>query len=446
MPMKRKVVLLWTTLVVLLLAASTALTSQDSHPICLLEVTGTIDPALARYVTRGLEEARKDGASAVVVQMDTPGGLDGSMRRIVQGILNSPVPVIVYVAPSGARAASAGAFITLAAHVAAMAPGTNIGAAHPVEIGGRGGSEESKEKGGSSIMETKLTNDAVAYIRSIVDIRGRNLEWAEASVRESRSASAPQAKEERVIDVIAKDMDDLILQLEGRQVKTVSGVTTLALKGQPVKRLAKSFMEAGLHQLAHPNIAYILLLLGIYGLIFELSTPGATFPGVLGSILLILGLVSLETLDVNWAGMALIFLSLFFFIADIKLPTHGALSIGGIVSFVIGSLMLFPSARIPDLSLPWSTVGASTVVTAGFFIVVVGAGLKALARKVTSGVEGLIGLEGVAKTDLKPEGLVNVKGEEWQARADSFVKKGARVRVVRLEGLTVHVESIVEGS
>lgn len=412
--------------------------SEEEHPVLLLEVSGTIDPALARYVARGLEQARQRPAGAVVLRLDTPGGLDGSMRKIVQGILNSPVPVIVHVAPQGARAASAGVFITLAAHVAAMAPGTNIGAAHPVQLGG------SSDSGKPSTMDEKLTNDAVAYIRSIVELRGRNAEWAEASVRKSRSAGAEEVLEKNVIDFIASDLEDLLRQAQGRLVKTVFGGVTLSLQGRPVVPVPMSVTERVLHQLAHPNLAYILLLLGIYGLIYELATPGATFPGVVGALLLVLALAALETLEVNWAGMALIALSILFFIADIKLPGYGALTLGGILAFVLGSLFLFPGARVPPLRLPWSTVGSAAAVTALFFLGIVGAGMRALKKKVTSGAEGLIGAEGTAKTDLKPDGMVHVRGEDWQARSIADVKKNACVRVVRLEGLTVWVEPMVK--
>ena len=407
--------------------------AEEPRPVLLLEVSGTIDPAEARYITRGLEQALRIQASALVIQLDTPGGLDGSMRKIIEGILNSPIPVIVYVSPPGARAASAGAFITLSAHVAAMAPGTNIGAAHPVRLGG-------------GTVESKVTNDAVAYLRSIAEIRGRNVQWAEESVKESRSSSAEEAQENKVIEVIAKDLDDLIEQVEGRQVKMVFGFTTLSLKGQPRRTLSMSLMEKILHQLAHPNLAYLLLLLGIYGFIYELATPGAVFPGVLGAIFLVLALMALETLEVNWAGLILILLSLIFFIADIKLPGYGALTAGGLVAFLLGSAILFPGMRIPNLKLPWATIGAAATTTAVFFALIVGAGIRALQRKVTTGIEGLIGSVGVAKTDLKPSGFVNVKGEEWQARSDSPVRKGMRVKVVKLEGLTMLVEPAKEGS
>ena len=408
---------------ILLCLATFPVAAEEAHPVVLLNVAGTIDPALARYVTRGLEEARDLQASAVVIQLDTRGGLDGSMRTIVQAVLNSPVPVIVYVAPSGARAASAGAFITLAAHVAAMAPGTSIGAVYPGESSG---------------------GDALPYLQSIAEIRGRNGTWVRQVVQESRSSSAEEAKDDGVIDIVAGDLEDLLRQVDGQQVGTVFGAATLAVKGQPRRLLPKSVMEALLHQLAHPNVAYILLLLGIYGLIFELSVPGVTFPGVVGAMLLVVALVAMETMQVNWAGVALIVLSLIFFVADIKLPGYGSLTVGGILSFLIGSGLLFPGSRLPYLRLPWQLIAAATVLTAAFFIFIVGAGIRALKRKVTTGIEGLIGSEGVAKTDLKPLGLVQVKGEEWQARSEFPVNKGARVRVVKLEGLIVHVESIRE--
>ena len=426
-------------LLLLLFSIGDSLSAEETHPVLFLDVTGTIDPALARYVSRGLDEARESQASAVVIRLDTPGGLDGAMRKIIQGILNSPVPVIVYVSPSGARAASAGAFITLAAHVAAMAPGTNIGAAHPIQLGGNSeGPKKGDEK--PSVMEAKLTNDARAYIRSIAELKGRNIEWAEGLVQESRSFSAEEALEKKGIDLIAKDLDDLIAQVEGRQVKTVFGLTALSLRDKPRREEPASLMERSLHQLAHPNLAYLLLLLGIYGLIYELATPGAVFPGVMGAILLVLALVALETLEVNWGGLALIILSTLFFIADIKLPGYGALTIGGIIAFLLGSAFLFPDGRIPHLRLPWKMIGLATGVTAAFFLLVVGAAVRALKRKVVSGTESLIGAEGVAKTELNPRGLVHIRGEEWQARAEAPIDKGTAVKVIKVEGLTVHVE------
>ena len=416
-------------------------TAQEDRPVVFLQVKGTIEPGLSRYLVRGLEEAREMEASAVVIELDTPGGLDGSMRRIVQGILNSPVPVIVYVSPSGARAASAGVFITLAAHVAAMTPGTNIGAAHPVRLGAGGEIGQNP-----SPMEEKMVNDAAAYLHSIVELRSRNVGWAQSAVKESRSLTAEQAASEGVIDLVSGSGQELLQQLHGRQVQTVFGLTTLDLKDQPLRRIPPSFMERFLHTLAHPTLAYLLLLLGIYGLIYELATPGAVFPGVIGVIFLIIALTALEALEVNWAGIFLMAGSILFFIADIKLPGYGALTIGGIIAFFIGSAFLFPETRIPDLRLGLSTIAAAAVANAAFFILIVRAGIRALRRKVMSGTEALIGLEGVARTDLKPEGLVSVHGEEWKACAEHHIPRGSRIRVVRLEGLTVHVEQIKEGS
>ncbi len=426
--------------------------------VVVLELTGVIDPALARYVSRGLEKARDRKASAVLIRLDTPGGLDGSMRKIMQAILDSPVPVITYVAPAGARAASAGAFIVLASHVAAMAPGTNIGSAHPVQLGGEdpGGDSGKGEKGegekegkessepSQSVLDKKITNDAAAYIRAIAELRGRDVKWAEAAVRESRSSTAKEAKEEGIVDFIAENMDDLLRQAEGKQVKTVFGSVVLSVEGQPLRTLPMSLMEKILHGLAHPNVAYILLLLGVYGLIYELATPGTVFPGVVGTILLVLGLVALETLEVNWAGMALIALAILFFVADIHLPGYGALTLGGLIAFVLGSMMLFPEARIPGLRLPWGLIGMAAAVTAGFFLGIVGVAVRALKRKVASGTAALIGAEGSARTELRPEGIVHVQGEEWQARARQPVPKGARVRVIKVEGLTLHVEQVQE--
>ncbi|MCM8794760.1 MAG: nodulation protein NfeD [Candidatus Omnitrophica bacterium] len=427
------------------------LSADEEGAVHLLRVSGIIDPATARYVNRGLEEARSRKAAALVMQIDTPGGMDGSMRTIVQGILNSPVPVAVYVSPQGARAASAGAFILVSSHIAAMAPGTNVGAAHPVQIGAGGGGKEKEEgefrkwAGKPSVVEQKITNDAVAYIRSIAEIRGRDLEWVEGIVRESKSSSAEEAKEKKVIDLIAADLDDLVRQIDGRQVKTVFGVVTLNLKDKPMRVFPMSFLEKMLHQLAHPNLAYVFLLLGIYGMIFELSTPGAVFPGVLGAIFLVLALLAMETLDVNWAGVVLIGLAILFFIADIKVPGYGALTIGGIIAFALGSALLFPGQRLPELKLPWKTIGAATAVTAAFFIWIVATGMKALARKVAMGVETLIGSTGVAKTDLRPEGTVNVKGEDWRARTKDRIKKGSKVKVQKVEGLMLYVTPHKEG-
>jgi membrane-bound serine protease (ClpP class) len=414
----------------LVVEGSLAFSNERQSPIVLLKVQGVINPAMAHYVTRGLELARQRQASAVVIQLDTPGGLDGSMRKIIQAVLDSPVPVVVYVAPQGARAASAGAFLVMAAHVAAMAEGTNMGAAHPVQMGGGGcGSQEpakgdgDKGEGASkNVMDEKITNDAAAYIRAISELRQRNVVWAEAAVRESQSITANEAKEKGVVDFIADDLETLLKQVDGRQVKTVFGLVNLDVADKPIQFVPMSIMENILHRLAHPQLAYLLLLIGMYGLIYELANPGAIFPGVVGAISLIVSLVALEALEVNWGGLFLIGLALLFFLAETQVPGFGLLTTAGIIAFVLGSLMLFPAARAPVLRLPWVTIGAAALVSAGFFIAVIGAGIKALRQKVKSGAEGLIGLEGWAKTDLAPEGIVLVFGEEWQARAKQPVK------------------------
>jgi membrane-bound serine protease (ClpP class) len=307
-----------------------------------LTVKSTINPVISEYIEKGLQEAASAGATCVILQMDTPGGLDTAMRDIVQSILNSPVPVIVYVAPSGARAASAGVLITISAHVAAMAPGTNIGAAHPVGLGG-GKMDET--------MLKKVENDAAAYAKSLAEQRGRNVEWAVSAVRESESVSAQKALELDIIDLVASSLPELIEKVEGREVETVWGKKTLALKDLPVEKSEMGWRYRLLDTLSNPNIAYILMMLGFYGLFFELSNPGVIFPGVFGAICLILAFFALQTLPVNYAGVLLILLAIILFIAEIKVISYGVLTLGGIVALLLGSLMLIES---PDPCLAGS--------------------------------------------------------------------------------------------
>jgi membrane-bound serine protease (ClpP class) len=413
------------------LCMSPALADETIAPIYVLSVADIINPVSAEYITDSLRAATQQGAQALILQLDTPGGLDKSMRLIVKEMLNSPVPVIVYVAPSGSRAASAGTFITMAAHLAAMAPGTNIGAAHPVAVGG---GEVGKEMG------EKITNDAAAYIKSIAERRGRNVKWAEKAVRESVSASETEALRLKIIDVIAADLNDLLAQIDGRKLKTVTGERILHTKGAPVKQIDMSLRQRLLAHLADPNVAYMLLMLGAAGIFFEISTPGVVLPGVIGGISLLLGLYALQLLPVNYAGLALIALAIILFIAEVKVASYGALTVGGIISMLLGSLMLFDTPpSMPGLSL-WVAV-PSTLFIAGFFVFLVGAVVKTFTQQPYSGREGMLRKVGVALTRIdQKQGKVFVAGERWDAHSDAPVDKGEAVEVVEMVGMTLLVK------
>ncbi|HEX16431.1 MAG TPA: nodulation protein NfeD [Deltaproteobacteria bacterium] len=414
----------------LLFAASFA--PAGGKKVYLLKVEGIINPAIASYVVRGIERAEREGGHCVVIQLDTPGGLMESMRQIVKKILGAEVPVVVYVAPSGSRAGSAGVFITLAAHVAAMAPGTNIGAAHPVQMGEKKMDEE---------MAKKVLNDAVAYIKTIAKERGRNPRWAEKAVRESASITAKEALKLKVIDLIAPTFDDLLVKLQGRKVKLASGVVVaLDTKGAEVVEVGMSFRDRLLHTISNPSIAYILLMLGIYGLFFELSNPGAVFPGVVGGICLILAFFAFQMLPINYAGVALIVLGIILLILEVKITSYGLLSIGGVLSILLGSLMLIESpAQYLRLSL--SFVLPVVIVTAGFFLFALTMVIRAHRRRPTTGREGLVGRRGEARTALAPEGLVEVFGELWRAEAtDGEIPAGEAVEVVGVEGMKLKVK------
>jgi membrane-bound serine protease (ClpP class) len=420
----------WLYLICIGLLIGHGLASEMALPIHVLSVADVINPVSAEYITESLKAAIQQGAQALIIQLDTPGGLDKSMRLIVKEMLNSPIPVIVYVAPSGSRAASAGTFITLAAHVAAMAPGTNIGAAHPVAVGG---GEVGKE------MAAKITNDAAAYIKSIAERRGRNVEWAEKAVRESISASESEALQHKVIDVIASDLSDLLRQLNGRKVMTAAGERTLQTEGVTPRYIEMSLRQRLLSLLADPNVAYMLLMLGGAGLFFEISTPGVVLPGVVGGISLVLGLYALQLLPVNYAGLALIVLAIILFIAEIKVTSYGALTIGGIIAMILGSLMLFEAPPpLPGLSL-WVVV-PSTLFIAAFFVFLVGAVLKTLSQQPYSGREGLRHKVGVALTPIdQKQGKVFVAGERWDAHSEEPVEQGVAVEVLQVDGMTLLV-------
>jgi membrane-bound serine protease (ClpP class) len=395
--------------------------------IYLLNASGSVNPGLVDFLTSGIEKAEKDGAAVVVIALDTPGGLADSMREIVKSILGSPVPVVVFVSPGGARAASAGVMITMAADVAAMAPGTNIGAAHPVGLGG-------KDMDGS--MSEKVTNDMVAYACSIAAKRGRNVEWVEKAVRESVSITESEALKLNVIDLVAEDLDDLLRQLEGREVP---GKGRLSLAAARVTTLQEDFRTKVLRTISNPNIAYILLMIGMAGLFFELSHPGAVFPGVVGGIAIILAFFAFQTLPVNATGILLIILAAIFFVLEIFIVSYGLLSIAGIGALLLGSLMLFEGEKA-GVRLSWTVLVPTVAVVSGFFIAVAGLVVKTHLSKPRTGAIGLVGEIGVVKMALEPHGKVFVHGELWNAQAGVPVAVGARVRVVAVQGLLLEVE------
>ncbi|MDP3259123.1 MAG: nodulation protein NfeD [Thermodesulfovibrionales bacterium] len=395
----------------------------------VLTVNGVINPASAEYIGKSIKRANEQKREAVVIELDTPGGLDTSMRDIVKNIIGSEVPVIVYVSPSGARAASAGVFITLAAHVAAMSPGTNIGSAHPVGVG------EKMDK----VMSEKVTNDAAAYIKSLAERTGRNSKWAEDAVRKSVSATETEALKERIIDIVSKDLSTLLSTIDGRKVKTVMGEKVLKTANANVVREEMSLRHKILNFISDPNVAYMLMLLGFYGLFFELTNPGSIFPGVMGGICLILAFYAFQTLPVNYAGLLLIILAIILFILEIKIVSQGVLTIGGVIAMLLGSLMLFESPG-PFMKLSLFLILPAVIVTALFFTVVVGLAYRAYKRKPVTGSEGLIGLEGIAKTDItKDSGMVLLHGEIWSAYSDEPIPKGEKVVVELVLGLRVKV-------
>jgi membrane-bound serine protease (ClpP class) len=416
----------------LVLSAKTA--AAEKGPVFdVISISAAITPPVAEYVVQSIAEAAKSGAAGLIIRLDTPGGLDLAMRDIAKGILNAPLPVIVYVAPSGARAASAGLIITISAHIAAMSPGTNIGAAHPVGIGIGGQMDKT--------MGEKVENDAVAYVRGIAKQRGRNEDWVEKGVRKSESIAAEQALRLNVIDFVAADLNQLLSQIDGREVSLAAGKKVIRTKGAVLNEKKMGTRQKVLSALSDPNIAYLLLLIGLAGLYFEFSNPGAILPGVIGGISLIMAFFAMQTLPVNYAGVALILFAIILFIAEIKVISHGILTIGGIVSLVIGSLMLFQTPD-PSLRVSWSVLIPAVTITSLFFIVVIGIAVKAQLRKPQGGKEGMTGEEGSAVTDVFAEGTVMIRGEYWSAFSDRPIEKGSKVRVIRVENLKAKVEPI----
>ncbi len=391
-------------------------------------VSDPITPVSARFIVQAIAEAEERSADLALILLDTPGGLDTSMREIVKKILSSEVPVAVYVAPPGSRAASAGVFITMAAHVAAMAPGTNIGAAHPVNIGG----------GMDSTMTGKVTNDAVAYARSIARKRGRNEEWAEDAVRRSVALSSADAVRDRVVDLAAPTVDSLLAAIDGRTVEVAGGEIVLRTRGARVEEFRTTLRDRILAVISNPNVAYILMLIGVYGIFFELSNPGAILPGILGGISLILAFYAFQSLPLNYAGVLLILLGIILLILEVKVTSHGILSIGGITSLLLGSLMLVRSP-LPFLRVSLVVIVPAVAATAAFFLLVVGAGIRAQRRRHTFGPEALIGARAVASTPLDPRGQVTFQGEIWSAESSAPVESGAVVVIDEVDGLLLRV-------
>ncbi|MBI4680710.1 MAG: nodulation protein NfeD [Nitrospirae bacterium] len=400
----------------------------SSAEIIVIKANGVVNPVMSEFISKNIKDAASAKADALVIEFDTPGGLDTSMRDIVRNIIASETPIIVYVSPSGARAASAGVFITLSAHVAAMAPSTNIGAAHPVGIG------EKMDK----TMSEKAENDAAACIKSIAEQRGRNSEWAEKAVRKSVSITDAEALKLNVIDIVAPDLDSLLKSIHNRTVEMSTGKHIIKTKGIKVQHKEMGLRHKILSIISDPNIAYILMLLGFYGIFFELTNPGAIFPGVFGAISLILAFYSFQTLPVNYAGLLLIILAIILFILEITIISHGVLTIGGVIAMIIGSLMLFESP-LPFFRLSLMVILPAVILTTLFFSLTIGLAVKAHRRKPQTGIEGLIGLEGAAKTDVHKEGLVFVHSEIWSAWSDEPIKAGEKVIVDKVENLKLKV-------
>lgn len=438
---------------VLLVALGGALTAAQENrapgSTVLLEIEGAIGPATSEYIRDGFAEAQRLGATAIVLRMDTPGGLDSAMREIIRSILDSPIPVIGYVTPRGARAASAGTYILYASHLAAMAPSTHLGAATPVQIGGvppPGGSgregEDKDRKTPLGATEAKAVNDAVAYIRGLAELRDRNADWAERAVRDAETLTASQALKEGVIELVAADLAALLGEADGRRIQMDHGEITLDIDPSNVRTIEPNWRTRILAAITNPNVAYLLLLLGLYGIFFEFMSPGALVPGVIGGISLVVGLYALNLMPVNFAGAALLAIGIALMIAEALMPSFGVLGIAGLVAFVLGSLFLFHD--VPGFQIAWPVVAGAAVASALLFVAAVTAAWRAHRRMVVTGQRGLAASTARVLSWDNGNGEVLVKGEHWNARSAAPQRVGGRVRVVGREGLTLVVEAVPE--
>lgn len=405
-----------------------------AQTVVSININSSINPVTAQFIHDAIEKANSEKATCLLIHLNTPGGLLVSTRIIVTDILQSPVPVIVYVSPGGAHAGSAGVFITMAAHIAAMAPGTNIGAAHPVTLQGSV----------DTVMNEKATNDAAAFIRTIAEWRNRNMQWPEEAVRSSVAITEHEALQKKVIDLIASNDEDLLNQLDGKTIQLTSGEVTLHTKGAAIEVYEMGTLDKLLNVLSDPNIAYILMLMGMFGILFELYNPGAILPGIVGVISLILAFYTMHTLPINYAGLALIIFAIVLFILEIKIVTHGLLAVGGVISLLLGSMMLIrASSSLEFVKLSRSVIFTSTAVTSLFFLFVLGLGLKAQRRKPVTGMEGMIGLTGESLGTLSPLGKVRVHGELWNAESISEnIDQGKKIRVTGIKNLKLYVEEV----
>lgn len=403
-------------------------------PIYVLTVSGPIEPAAAQYVQTGIATAEREGAGVVIIKLNTPGGGLTPMRGIVEAMLNANVPIIVYVSPRGAWAGSAGTFITMAANVAAMAPGTNIGSAHPVSALPSVGGEGDKS---NSVETQKVVNYTAKYLAAIAKQRGRNTDWPDKAIRSSASLTADEAVKQNVVNFVANDMKDLLTKVDGMTVETASGNVTIHTKGAPIEERDMPWYKLLLHYLGDSQVAYFLMLAAIYGIIFEISNPGAIMPGVIGGISILLLLYSFSVLPVNGAGLLLILLALGLFVVDVKVPTHGVLTVGGSVAFFLGSVMLFGSS---SAGVPIATITAGTLATVAFFVFLVGMGAAALKKPVVTGKQGMIGRVVTAQTDINPTGKIFTEGSWWTAETDEWpIMKDEKVKIVQLNGLKIKV-------